>query len=271
MSIFSFLSNQSLAANTDVKPAKASTGSRALERNPTEADIRVFKSGAVYPSIALIQQDNLAYLPKDATGVANGYDVVNSKQFLNTQGWDKAVLFIALVCKTAAKVDLFGRTTYDENGVPSDVASQGATTFGKELLETLKEVYGYEIPEGENFVDLKIVTDFTFNTPDNIYYLPKPISKGTRKGEIDLIRRENLTLNLLMPLSMFKTEMGEVPEADGVEPGVTAPETEEEVNPVEIAVENHSIEAEVAIEEEESEVEAAADTESSMFDFSADN
>lgn len=267
MSIFSFLSNQSLAANTEVKPAKTSSVSRAVERNPTEADIRVFRSGAVYPSLALIAQDNLAYLPKDATGVANGYDVVNSKQFLNTQAWEKAVLFIALVCKTSPKVDLFGRTTYDENGLPSDVASQGATTFGKELLETLKDVYGYEIPEGENFVDLKIVTDFTFNTPDNIYYLPKPIAKGARKGEIDLIRRENLTLNLLMPLSMFKAEMGEAPEAAVAESEVAAPIVEEEAVQA-VVEEDATIEAEVAVEEEEVETE---ETEGSMFDFSADN
>jgi hypothetical protein len=263
MSIFNFLSNQSLASN-QVKPAAAVTAARGASKNPTEADIRVFRNGSVYPSLALILADELSYLPKGSDGLAFGYDVVNSKQFLNTQAWEQAVLFIAKVDKTSPKVDLFGRTTYDADGTPGDVAHQGAATYGKDLIETLKAVYGYEIPEGEAFVDLKIVTDFQFNTPDNIYFIPKPVARGERKGEIELVRRENLTLNVLMPLSMVQAETGAV-EAQNVEDdAIPVPIDAEAQKPADVpdAVES-TLQATIQEDElEEAEVE---------FDFSKDN
>lgn len=264
MSIFNFLSNQALADNTSVKPAAATAASRGVQRNPTDADLRLFRNGAIYPSLALIEKDQLTYLAKEAEGDAFGYDVTDSRKFINTQGWEKAVIFISKIEKSAAKVDLFGRCTYDENGAPSDVATQGATTFGKDLLETLKEVYGYEIPEGESFVDLKIVEDFNFTTADNIYYLPKPIARGPRKGEIELARRENLKLNILMPLDLFNQEMAS---SDVTEAPSEVTETEEApvAAPVQEEAPVEAIPAEVKAEDEDTETE-----ESTEFDFTSD-
>lgn len=254
MSIFNFLANQSLAENaTAVKQAPSAP--RGVAKNPTDADLRVFRNGSVYPSLALIEKDNLAYLAKGVEGDANGYDVTNSAQFINTQAWAQAVLFISLIDKSAAKVDLFGRTTYAEDGTPSDVATQGAATFGKDLLEQLKVVYGYEIPEGENFVDLKIVEDFNFATPDGIYYLPKPVARGERKGQIELVRREGIKLNVLVPLSVFNAEQGTEIAADSTEtPEVTEEKIPEVENQVEGSVEEESIPADME-----------------EFDFSSDN
>jgi hypothetical protein len=204
MSGLSFLKNVSLQANvkTPIARTKSSTA-----RTPENADIRVFRNGAVYPSAKLVSQCNLQYVGKDVKEKGNGFDVFSSKDFINTQNQTPTFIFIALVAKNAGKVDLFSSTTYEEDGAPkSDVLTQGAVTFGKELLETIKSTYGVELKEGESFMDLKIVSDTPFTTNDNIYWVPKVVSRGDKKGEVTLERRENLTLYALAPVSLLEEE-----------------------------------------------------------------
>lgn len=198
-----FLKNISLQSNAVVKSPIARTKSN-VAKTPENADIRVFKNGAVYPSDKLVAACNLQYVGKDVTPKGNGFDVFSSKKFLNTQHLAEAFLFIALVPKDAGKVDLFSSTTYDENGAPkSDVLTQGAVTFGQELLEMVKEVYGVELKEGQNFIDLKIMKDNPSNTDDGIYWVPKTVNRGPKKGDVTLERRENLTLYPLVPVSLL--------------------------------------------------------------------
>lgn len=209
MSGLSFLKNVSLKANSAVKAPVARAAS-AQSRNPTNGHIRIYKSGAAYPSEKLAASASLQYMPKDSENKGNGFDIFSSKDFLNTKHLDQAFLFIAAVPRTQGKIDLFGSTSYDENGVPkSDVLTQGATTSGERILELVKAVYGVEIPEDESYMELSIVKDSPFTTEDSIYFIPKIVSRGEKKGELDLVRREHLTLYALVPTSMLEEEEGE--------------------------------------------------------------
>lgn len=201
-----FLKNAKLASNDTVKPVLART-TTAKARNPETADIRVYKNGSVYPSAALVAEFDLGYRAKDAEGdKGKAFDVFKSTEYLNTQNWpaESKVIFIAAVNRAEGKAELFGRTTYDENGAASDVMSQGATTFGKELLTMLKDIYDVELTEEEAYIDLVISRENAFNTEDGIYWVPKTVSRGDDKGKSTLVRREDITLFPLVPLSWME-------------------------------------------------------------------
>lgn len=196
--MFDFLKNVSVASNKK----ESKRGERVYssqELNPTNgADLRVFKDGRVYPSEALVKQDNLEY------GSENGqaYDVFASKQWAWFPSDVQAVVFIAAVPKTAPKADLFKEA--QDN---TSVLDQGSKTFGKnELIQMLADAYTEGSVDklfGESkYVDLVIVRDVTVETPDGIYLIPKKVSRGEDKGKPTFQRRENITLN---PLGLFVT------------------------------------------------------------------
>lgn len=205
MSGLSFLSKIKVEANAPVTATRAVSTS---SNTPAEgADLRIKKNGGVYPSAAMVAALNLQYAVKDAPKGAkgNGFDVFSSKDFLNTQNSEGVCVFIALVPKDLPKVDLFGSCGYDAEGQPTaDVLTQGAMTAGKEILELVEKAYGVTLDEETGFMDLKIVRDAPFTTEDGIYYVPKTIARGERKGQKDLVRRENLTLYALVPMSMLE-------------------------------------------------------------------
>lgn len=235
MSGLDFLKKVQLKSNSEVKAPTARTSS-AVAKNPEKAHIRIYKNGAVYPSQKLVDKCNLQFVAKDAEVKGNGFDVFSSKDFLNTKHLDTSVIFIAMVPKDAGKVDLFNSTKYNEDGSPmADVLTQGAATAGAAILELIENVYGVTIPQGENFIDLMIVTENPLNTDDNIYYVPKVVSRGEKKGQVDLVRRENLTLYPLVPLSLI----------EGNDEAPTEEETKEEAGSL------SEIEAEGAVETEE--------------------
>lgn len=214
-----FLKNISLQSNAVVKTPIARTKSNTA-KTPTNADLRVFRNGGVYPSAALVAACNLQYVGKDAEVKGNGFDIFSSKSFLNTAHLPVPFLYITLVPKDAGKVDLFASTTYNEDGTAkSDVMTQGAVTFGLELLEMIKEVYGVELKEGQAFIDLKIMKDSPSNTDDGIYWIPKTVNRGPKKGEVTLTRRENLDLYPLVPVSMLGEEEAPI-ETGGVDGSV---------------------------------------------------
>lgn len=218
-----FLKKASLVANEIVKPAAART-TTAKNRNPETADIRLYKDGSVYPSAALVAEFNLAYLAKDATEKANAFDVFKSSDYPNTMSWpaEETVVFIAAVDRKSPKTDLFSGSKYDEAGAPkSDVLTQGSNTFGEGLLVTLKEVYDIE-PNEEGFIDLVIMRDTPFNTNNDIYYVPKVVSRGAEKGKSDLVTRTGLTLFPLVPAAMLS-------EADAVETAIASVEAADAV------------------------------------------
>lgn len=212
-----FLKKISLQSNAVVKSPIARTKSN-VAKTPENADLRVFRNGGVYPSAALVAACNLQYVGKDVEEKGNGFDIFSSKSFLNTAHLPDAFLFIALVPKNAGKVDLFASTTYNEdNTAKSDVLTQGAVTFGLELLEMIKTVYGVELKEGQSFIDLKIMKDSPSNTDDNIYWIPKTVNRGPKKGEVTLERRENLDLYPLVPVSLLGEEEAPIEEVNAVQ------------------------------------------------------
>ncbi len=198
-----FLKKASLVANEIVKPAVART-TVAKNRNPENADIRIYKDGSVYPSAALVAEFDLTYRGKEETG-GQAFDVFKSSDFPNTQSWpeENRVIFIAALDRSEPKTDLFSGGKFNEDGTPtSDVLTQGSNSFGKGLLEDIKAVYGEE-PGEDGYIDLVILRDFPFTNADNIYYVPKVVSRGEKKGESTIVRRENLTLYPLAPASVL--------------------------------------------------------------------
>lgn len=285
----SFLSNITLASNEEVKPAfvTAKAPRATVDRNPEGAKIRVFKNGAIYPSKELVVNYALEYLPKDSEEKAFGFDIMSSKSFPNTAHLDSSFIILAVVAKSLPKVDVFGSTKYYSaeevaklaaegtevvEGQPkSSVLDQGNTTFGKEvLIPMLKEIYGFEFPEDKKFVDLTIITDQPLKTNDGNYFIPKPISRGEKKGEMEVVVRKDIDMFPLVLSSMLGEETGEAPQeavteeevevADVPEIDFTSKKTEEpsiddiidgdqEESSV-IEVDGEAIDPEISIEEE---------------------
>lgn len=219
-----FLSNASLI---DINPAKKAAASAAastkLERNPLNADIRIFKTGATYPSEALIQEFDLEYRPKDTPveGRGTGFDVIDSREYMQYNQNLPALVLLAPVGKGQSKVDLFALCNYDKEGKPSgSVRDQGAETRGKELIQTLQQVYGLteETMFGDkSYVDLRIIREHKLHTSNGIYNFPKKITRGERKGEYTYERRENVdVMPLLIAGSSVDPKKEEYLEKEGI-------------------------------------------------------
>lgn len=256
----SFLKGITLKSNEEVKPAFITTKAArpSIDRSPVNADLRVFRDGSIYPSKALVEKFNLEYVGKDhvySEGQAqvNGFDIVSSKTFPNTSHLEASFLLIGVVPKSLPKVDVFGSTTYVSekdvekdstlvlNAAKSSVLDQGANTFGKEaLIPMLKEVYGFEFGENDKFVDLIIVSDQPLVTSDGNYFIPKRITRGEKKGQLDIVVRQNIDLFPLVLATAVSEENGsEVTEATDAIPQDEAPEiqmTEGSVTPIEPSI-----------------------------------
>lgn len=200
MGKLSFLSNLTLLENKPTGSAPKTTGATPL--NPEAADLRLFKDGRIYPSSDLVKEFDLEYRPKSTKADQRGFgfDLVDSRKFYNYPKEAPAIMMLAALSKGESKVDLFGTTNYqaDKETPNSSVLEQGAATRGKDLIEELVAIYGYESVDAlfgeERFVDLKIVRQQPIKTNDDIYHVMKKVVRGPRKGEDEPVRRENLTL-----------------------------------------------------------------------------
>lgn len=220
----SFLQNVEVAV---VEEAKTTT--KSSYGLPTGNAIRVYASGKVFPSLDLVAKYNLEYTKKDAENSGNGFDIFKST---NWGGFPvnapQTYLFIAAVPKTMPKVDLFSSCGYDkETGEPiASVTKQGRGSFGKELVELVKEVFGTEIEKG-SFVDLTIEDSVKVEAPNGLYFIPKTITRGEKKGQMDAVRRENLTVNpLVLVTSDEEVQETVAAEETAVEAVVADAETE---------------------------------------------
>lgn len=214
MNDLSFLSNFSLPAGDQ----KIRVEHKKQEHIPVNgADLRVFRDGRVYPSQALVDKYNLEYQPKGAEVPGFGLDVVDSIQWAMYPKGAPRVVFVAAVSRHLPKVDLFHRTTYNEDGTPvNTVQTQGNKNI--QLVESLKAV-GLFANEADRFVDLRVATEYPVTSPDGIYYLPKTVERGSDKGKPTYQKRENITL---YPLTQF------VPNAPNAETLPATIESEEE-------------------------------------------
>jgi hypothetical protein len=205
----SFLSNVELLSADEAKAKKASSIGARKERNPVDADLRLFKDGSIYPSSALVTEFNLEYTNKDVEVAGNGFDVFSSNDFKQLGALPKAVAFLATVVKSAPKVDLFGRCTWDAEGKPNSlVGDQGSPTFGKNsLLPMLEEVYNFSFDNNPDlaFIDLNIVREYKLKTPSGVALIPKKISKGETAGQLTTERRENQEYMPLVIATEFST------------------------------------------------------------------
>lgn len=187
----------------EVTPQKETQARTAVDKAPTNgAHLRLFKDGRIYPSQELVDEYNLEYVAKGEE-VGQGFDIVDTQNFPNYPEGSPRILMIAYTSKDNPKVDLFGSTGYNEDGTPkSSVTSQGTSTTGKWLIPLLEEVYDVELfPEGVRYVDLMINTEFELTTPNNIYHMPKTVTRGEKKGEVTYVRR---TDTALCPLTIME-------------------------------------------------------------------
>lgn len=202
------------------------------EWNPSGMGIRVFKDGRVFPSEELVNKFNLEYPERTANtdadskkeydfvgGPGNGFDLVDSRSWAQYKG-DKHFLALAVVPKDQPKVDLFSTTRYDEEtGKPvSSVLDQGSATFGKStLIDALREVYGTQFGEKQDYIDLKVETGFNLKSlsANGIFLFPKKVSRGKDAGKDDYQRRENVDIFGLVPVAMeVKENITNVPSSN---------------------------------------------------------
>ena len=198
---FSFLNKVEVITpekETRVNVAKA-------DKYPTEGTvIRVWANGNIFPSPALVttlglEYSSIAVVDGVTEPTGNGLDVFIFSKLPNAPKVAQDCIMISAIAKTAPKVDLFGSCKYDELGQPkSSVLTQGGGTFGEELIAMIKEDYGIEIPKG-TYLDLEVKLDISPKVSP-IVYLPKTIDRGPKKGQLDVARRENITIYPLVPI-----------------------------------------------------------------------
>lgn len=205
-----FLKEISLT-KTEVKTKRT-----AVDVSPQEgAHLRLFKDGRMYPSAELTEDCNLEYTDKGAE-VGNGFDITDTEHFINYPQDNVRLIMVSLVSKKEPKVDLFGSVGYNSDNTPKvSVTEQGSKTTGTWLIDLLEEVYGEPLFEDCKYVDLVVNFEYPLNTPNNIYHLPKKVSRGEMKGQITYQRRTDTTL---YPLTVFNSieETTEVEEVEEV-------------------------------------------------------
>lgn len=223
---------KSVKVQAPEQPVRKSSGVRK-QRNPENADLRVFADGSIYPSASLVKRFGLEYGNKpaeDQPTVGFGFDVIDSNQFLAILATPERCLWVSPVARTESKIDLFNTVKYNEDGTPNcSVLEQGSKTFGeKVLIPLLKEAYGVEFTDDKRHVDLKFYgvpqedgTEAPFTLPNGktIAFIPKSVQRGENKGTETVVRRENPSFWCLH-LAEVQEESGANVEEEGEEPEV---------------------------------------------------
>jgi hypothetical protein len=261
------LSNIKVVAQ-EAPAKKPGGGGIRREWNPSAGlTLRLWFSGAVYPSQELVDKFSLEYCPRLTEGdekeieagtlekpfMGNGFDVADSVDYPTFQTGGNRLLIISTVEKDAegGRVDLFASVGYNEDNTPKlKVMDQGLVTFGKDfLIPKIEEVYGItfmkpaipaseakpavaevldeagkvvtsaraaveakpEVPaiEGVEYVDLVLIGQTGENSEPWIVpvtFLPKRVSRGEKKGETTVVRRENPKMFILYPKSLMEEE-----------------------------------------------------------------
>jgi hypothetical protein len=242
------MSNLDFLSNVTLETVKVETKKVSTDKLPIKADIRVFANGKVYPSIAFAAKHALDFVPRvnvaeegqpeNLVLVGNGLDIFRSSDWgMIADKLPKEILFVAVVPKAEPKVDMWGSCKYDKDtGEPkSSILTQGSNTFAKTVLVGyLENVLGV-VWEAVEYVDLVVVTEHTMTSSNNVYHLPKTVSTGTRKGEADSVRRENLSIHplVLAPKEVEVLDADKVVDTDAnsTQGSVTKADTDEESDP----------------------------------------
>jgi len=212
-------------------PVRKASGPRK-QRNPENADLRVFADGSIYPSASLVARFGLEYGNKpteDQAPTGFGFDVIDSNQFGRILETPQRCIWISPVARTESKIDLFNIVKYNEDGTPgSSVLEQGTKTFGSTvLIPLLEESSGVKFEEKVMHIDLKLyggAGDEPFRLPDGkrVAFIPKSVQRGENKGTETVIRREDPTFWCLYPAEVQEEAGANVEESAEAEVGATA-------------------------------------------------
>lgn len=149
----------------------------------------------------------------------NGFDFIDSRLWHGYKGGN--MLFVAPASKNLSKVDIFGSTKYTEDGTAvSSVYDQGSKTFGSDVLvPTIKEVYGIELNDEKEYVDMLVVDELNLGGAEPVNLnkkfsqktaiFPKKVLRGDLKGQADYEKRENTSVWGFIPADMLNTEVSE--------------------------------------------------------------
>ena len=206
----------------------------ATPKLPLGLALRVFATGAVYPSEELVAKYDLEYQNKSEDKnayVGNGFDIILSTDWAAFPAdAPQAYLFIASAPKALPRIDLFGQCSYNEDGTPkATVTAQGSSSFGKKyLVPMVEKVFGITLEKGQ-YVDLVINTEVSIPSEDGIFYIPKPFTRGEKaeKGMMDIVRRENIVIN---PLTAIASTEEPVEAEETVENDAEYTEAEDQAN-----------------------------------------
>jgi hypothetical protein len=166
---------------------------RRVTKTPEGLTLRVYPSGKVYPSKQLVELLNLEYgaTPEDGNGLdffeANAWGAYKKLGGPNT-------ILVAAVSRKNAKIDLFATRRTDVSVLEQGPICKELWDLAVKLNPTWKDA---------EVIDLTVMTSYPITSEDGIYHIPKAITRGERKGEVKVERRENITL---YPLSVLVTE-----------------------------------------------------------------
>lgn len=220
---------------------KPITALKAELQPAADADLRLFSDGAIYPSQALAEREQLEYQSKNSSTPEYGYDVFLSSDWAQYDQSRPTIVCITKVSKHLAKVDLFSRAKYDENDKPKSSVLTQKNTSGEQLIKMLETAYCEEgetlFDNGRTFVDLKIINTAPVPAASNgIYLLPKQFLKGDKKGQITYERRESIQVFPLQVVNFVQHPAGVVAQVLKAEKVATTTATTATTEPVKTAV-----------------------------------
>lgn len=189
--MFDFLKTITIKETVAVKEVRKTT------KNPEGFCLRVYSNGKVYPSEALVKEFNLEYGEN-----SNGLDFVEAHKWGAYPKDRPNLIFVTPVNRTEPKIDLFGTKRSEE----TSVLTQGVANM--DLWEAAVRIYG--TPAEDNFIDIMVDVDTPIKTEDGIFYLPKTVARGDKKGTTTVVRRENIVLYPAFPKVMVTATEDEI-------------------------------------------------------------
>jgi hypothetical protein len=190
--------------------AKAKASRISVAKTPVEgASFRVYKTGKIFTAEVIAKDWNLEFSSKEE--VEEGGDLViagNGLDIFQSVDWQMItvptpMLFVAVVPRHKnSKIDVYGSTTYNEDGSPKrSISSNTVSAFGKDfLIPALESIYGVNFEEVD-YVDLVMQTEFPIVSPNNMYAIPKTVSRGENKGDLVYLTRKNINV---FPLTVWE-------------------------------------------------------------------
>ena len=217
----------SFLKNVEVKEVKkvSRVAKDSVKKIPVDgADFRIYKNGLIFthPTTAIkysLEYGNKNLIVQDDNTVkktihGNGLDIFSSENW-SMVPTEETILFIAIVPREGnSKIDVYGTTSYNEDGSSKrSIDANFISTFGKDVLvDMLSDIYAVDWSIVE-FIDLNIVTEYPIESPNDLYSIPKIVSRGKKKGQPTLVIRKDIKI---YPLVIFEQPDGQVDLEDAI-------------------------------------------------------